>query len=159
MATGALASIRTLRELSLVRIGLVAVRALGERNRLLEISAAVALDASDRGMFSEQRKLGFGMVEFLIQTRRKLLPSTSVVAGLASLGKCSVVRIAMATRALAEGDSCVSRLIIRTRRVALFARNLHVHACQRITGFRVIKLLWAYRFPVGRVVALGAIVA
>lgn len=157
VATGALAAIRTFRELSLMRIGLVAVGAFREHNRLLEITAAVTLNAADRGVFSQQRKLGFRVVEFLVQPRRKLLPSTGVVAGLASLGKCSVVRIAMAIGTLPKRNARVAWLVVGTRRVAFFARNLHMRTGQWIARFRVIKLLWADRFPIGRVVALGAI--
>ena len=127
VAPGALAAVRTLRELSLVGVGLVAVGALRERNRLLEITAAVTLNAADRGVFSQQRKLGFRVIEFLVQPRRKFLPSAGVVTGLASLRKSAVVRIAMAISALAERNAGVARLIVRTRRVAFFAGNLHVH--------------------------------
>lgn len=159
MASGALAAIGPFRELSLVRIGLVAVGALREHNRLLEISAAMTLNAADRSMFSEQRKLGFRVIEFLVQTRRKLLPSTCVVAGLASLRKRAVVRIAMAVRALAERNACVSRFIVRAGRMAFFTRDLHVRTGQWIARLRVIKLLRVDRLPIGRIMALGAVVA
>ena len=142
-----------------MRIGLVAVGALAEHNWLLEVSAAMTLNASDRSMFAQQRKLGFRVVEFLVQPRRKLLPSAGVVAELASLRESAVVWITMAIRALPKRNARVAWLVVGTRRVALFARNLHVHACQRITGFRVIKLLRADRLPIGRIVALGAVAA
>lgn len=80
MASGALAAIRTLGKLSLVGIGLVAIGALREGNRLFEIPAAVALDAAHHGVFSHQWELGFRVIEFLVQTRRKFLPSAGVVA-------------------------------------------------------------------------------
>lgn len=130
MTSGALAAIRTLRELSLVGIGLVAVGALRERNRFFEITATVALDAADHGVFSHQWELGFRVIEFLAQTCSKFLPSAGVVAGLASLRKGAVVRIAMAIRALAERNAGVTRFVVRTGRVALLASDLHMQAGQ-----------------------------
>lgn len=50
-------------ELAFVRIGLMAIRAVLERQRLFEISVDVALSATDRGVLSKQRIFGFGMVE------------------------------------------------------------------------------------------------
>ena len=106
----------------------MAVGAFREGNRLFEIPAAVALNATDRGVFSEQRELGFRVIKLLVQTRRKLLPSAGVVTRLASLRKSAVVRIAMAIRTLPKGNAGVTRLVIRTGRVALFACHLHMHA-------------------------------
>ncbi len=99
------------------------------------------------------------MIEFLIQPRGKLLPPTGVVAGLASLGECPVVRIAMAIRALPERNAAVTWLVVGTRPVALFAGNLHMHPGQCVARFRVIELLRADRLPVSRVVTLRAVVA
>lgn len=155
----ALASIGTLGELSLVGIGLVAVGALRECNRLFEIAAAVALDAPNRSVFPEQWKVGFGMIEFLVETCSKLLPAAGVMARLAGLRKRAVVRIAMAIRTLPKRNSCVTRLVVGTRCVALLACHLHVHAGQWIARFRVIELLRADRLPVSRVMALGAVVS
>ncbi len=53
MTTGAFATIGALRELPLVRIWLVAVGALLEGNRFLEITAAVTLNAADSRVLSE----------------------------------------------------------------------------------------------------------
>lgn len=64
----------------------------------------------------------------------------------------------MAIRALAERNAGVTRFVIGTGRVALLARDLNMQAGQWIARFRVIKLLRADRFPVGRVVTLGAVV-
>lgn len=52
MAGGALSSSGALGELSLVRIGLVAIHTLLEGQRLLEISAGVALRTIYRGVFT-----------------------------------------------------------------------------------------------------------
>ncbi len=127
MASRAFAAIWTHSELSLVWIGLVAVGTFREDNRLFEITAAVALNAPDRGMFSEQRELGLRVIKLVVQARRKLLPSAAVVTGLATLRERAVMRIAMAIRTLPKRNAGVTRLVIRTGRVALFARNLHVH--------------------------------
>jgi hypothetical protein len=58
MATGTLAAIRKLGELPFVRVRLVAISALGEDDRFLEISTAVALNTAHSGMFPEQWELG-----------------------------------------------------------------------------------------------------
>ena len=96
MTSGAFATIRTRRELSLVRIGLVAVGAFPKRNRFFKITTAVALNASDCCVFSEQRELGFGVIEFLIETRSQFLPAAGVVARLATLRERAVMWIAVA---------------------------------------------------------------
>ena len=59
MARGALSRIRPISKLAAVRIGLVAIHALLESQRFLEIPACVALRAIDAGMFPLQRELGF----------------------------------------------------------------------------------------------------
>lgn len=128
MASRAFAPIRRFRELSLVGIGLVAVGTLREGNRLLEITAAMTLNAAHRSVFPEQRELGLRVIEFFVQAGRKLLPSAGVVTGLATLRKSAVVWIAMAIRALAKRNARVTRLVVRTRRVALLACHLDVHA-------------------------------
>ena len=68
MARGALGSARTAGKLSAVRIGLVAVHALLENQRLLEVSAGVALHTIHAGVLAPERKLCFGMVEALVQS-------------------------------------------------------------------------------------------
>ncbi len=159
MASGALASIGTLRELPLVRIGLMAIGTFREGNRLLEVPASVTLNASHCRMFSEKREFGFGVIKFLTQSRRKFLPATGVVAGLAGLSKGAVVRIAVAIGTLPKRNACVAGLVVWARRVALFARDLRMQAGQWITRFGVIELLGADRLPVRGVVALRAVVA
>lgn len=66
VASAAFAAIGTFCELSLVGIGLVTIGAFFKRNWLLEVATAVTLNAADGHVFSQQRKLGFGMVEFLV---------------------------------------------------------------------------------------------
>lgn len=58
MARSALSSVRTLGELTAVRIGLVAIGALLESQWLSKISAGVALGAIDAGMFPFEPELG-----------------------------------------------------------------------------------------------------
>lgn len=53
VTSGAFAPVWTLRELPLVRIVLVTVGAFLERDRLLEISATVALDAADHSVLPQ----------------------------------------------------------------------------------------------------------
>lgn len=81
MAGGALAAVSALGKLPVVRIGLVAIHALLERQGLLEISIGMALSAFDAGMLAFQRKLGFRMIEAFIHClQRQLLPAARVVA-------------------------------------------------------------------------------
>lgn len=63
MTGRALAAIRPGCELTLMRIRLVAVHAFLEGNRLLEVAASVALNATHRRVFAEQREFRFGVVE------------------------------------------------------------------------------------------------
>lgn len=81
VAIRALNSPGSLRELALVRIGRVAIRAFGEGQRLLEISSDVALRTVDGNVLAEQGELGFRVIEILAQDAgRNLLPSRRAVA-------------------------------------------------------------------------------
>lgn len=64
MTGRAFAAIRPFGELPFVRIGLVTIRAFLKRDRLFEISAAVAQNAPHGCMFPEQREWSLGVVEF-----------------------------------------------------------------------------------------------
>jgi len=99
------------------------------------------------------------VVEALVERRRRnSLPSRRRVARLASLLEAAVVNVGVAIRALRKGDSCISRLAVSARRVALLTSDLGVQSAQRVAGFGVIKLLdRGYTFPVGEIVALVAI--
>lgn len=72
MAAFAFSSIGTGCELAVVWIGLVAIGALRERNRRLEISLDVALETADLRMLSQQGILCCGVVELPFQ--RNLFP-------------------------------------------------------------------------------------
>src|ERR1700675_547725 len=77
MAGSALYAARTLGELAVMRIGLVTIHALLECQRLLKVSVGVALGAVYGLVLAFEGKLGFGVVEALIDGReRNLLPST-----------------------------------------------------------------------------------
>jgi hypothetical protein len=98
------------------------------------------------------------MVETLVHCfRGNLLPSGRVVTGLASLGKATVVGIAVTVRAFPERNSRVTQFIVRSRRVALRARNLTVQSGQRILCLQVVELTDGDVLPVGIVMALQAI--
>src|SRR5579859_7711314 len=63
---GTFAGIRPFDELPVVRIGFVAVRALGECQGLFEVAIRVALRAADCGMLAFQGILRPGVIEALI---------------------------------------------------------------------------------------------
>lgn len=107
MARGTLAVVPAGDELSVVRIGCVAGRALVESDRLFEISGRVALNAINLRMFAEQRKLSLGMIE--LGARRDFFPSGRRVAGFAGLNECAVMRIGMTIGTLAVGDAGKAR--------------------------------------------------
>lgn len=92
-----LATVRPLLELPFVRIGFVAIHALGEGQRLLEIAIRVALGAVHADMLPLQRELCFRVIEELVhRLQRNLLPTARVVAGLATLRKARLMRISVA---------------------------------------------------------------
>ena len=147
VAGSALAAVGTLGKLAVVRIGLVAIHALLERQRLLEIAIGVALRAIDAGVLAFERKLRLRVVEALVhRLQRNLLPSARAVARLAALREAAVVRIFVAIGALVERNAHVLRLAVRAVGVALGALHLGMQAGQRIARLRVIELLG----PTGR---------
>lgn len=157
MAPGTLAAAGAPGELPVVGIGLVAIHALLEGQRLLEISASVALRAIDGGVFSLQRIFRFGVIETLVNRRKgNLFPAGGIVAGLAALGEAAVMGIAVAVGALVEGKAGVARFAILPRRVALGARDLGMQSGQGITGLRMVELTDTDALPVFRIVALLA---
>lgn len=160
MAGGALATARTLGELSLVRVRLVTVHAFLKGQGLLEISARVALRTFHTGMLAQQGILGGGVIEALAdRLRRHSLPSAGVVARLAALVETSAMRISVTIGAFAEGDSRVARLIVRTGRMTFLAGDLCVQSSQRIICPRMVKLPNADRFPIVVGMALQTVIA
>ena len=147
------AAILTLYELPVMSI-LVAIRALLEWDLLLEIAVGVALGAIDGGVLALERVLGLGVVEALVDGLQvDPLPSTGVVAGVATLREAAVVRILVAIGALAEWNANVLRLAIGTVGVTLAALHLRMQSGERITGFGVVELAHVHGFPVNEVVA------
>ena len=160
VARRALASIRTLGELTSVRIRLVTIHALLKRKRFLEIPTFVTSLALHRLVLAQQGILRLRMIEtFINGLGRNLLPSRRVVASLASLRKAAMVRITVAIGTLPERDSRIPRLIVRSRCMALCAGHLSVQSGEWILGLCVIELPGSHcdGFPVVVVMALQAI--
>lgn len=97
VAGGALYAARTLGKLAIMRIGLVTIHTLLEDQRLLKVSVGVALGAIYGLVLAFEGKLGFGVVEALIDgCERNLLPSVRRMTRLAALREASVMRVFMA---------------------------------------------------------------
>lgn len=128
MARSALAAIGALGELSLVRV-FVAVHALLEGHRLLEIPARMALRAVNAHVLAQQRKLRAGVIEVLVDAlERDPLPSTGAVTSLAPLREAAAVRVLVAIRTLIEGNADVLRLSVSAVGMALRALHLRVQS-------------------------------
>lgn len=141
-------------ELPFVRIGGMAIRALGKGQRLLEIASGVAVAASNFQMHSQKRIFCFRVVE--LHRRTHFFPAGRRMAGFARSFERALMRIGVAGNAGIELDPGeLHRLFGAGREVALLAGHLGVHSGQRVLGFRMIELLRL--FPVGHVVAALAI--
>jgi len=137
-------------ELSFVRIGNVAIGALGKGQGLLEIASRVAVAATDFQMHSQERVFCFRMVE--LHRRAHFFPTGRRMAGFACSLECPLMRIGVAGDAGIEFDCGeLDRLVGAGCEVAFFTGHLGVHSGQRIFCFRMVKLLGL--FPVGDVVA------
>lgn len=151
VAARTFALVRACGKLAAVRVRLVAIRALGKRNRLFEISTRVAAQAVHLRVLSQQRKFRFRVVELL--ARRDSFPTAGRMAAFARLRKSTAMRVTVAVRTLAEWNSRVARLPTRRRGcVAFRARHLHVDPRERIPGLRVIE--FGGRFPVHVIVTI-----
>ena len=163
MAGGALSALGALRELPIVRIGLVAVHAFLERERPFEVSVGVALGAIDAGVLAFERKLRLGVIETLVDSLEgKFLPPARVVARLAALREAAMMRVLVTVGALVERNTHILRLAVRPIGVALGALDLGMQASQGIAGLRVVKLRLTGladidRLPVHKIVALQAV--
>jgi len=156
MTGGALASVRALGELPVVRIGLVAIHALREDKRLLEVSTGMALGTVDRNVLALERELRLEVIEALVhRLHRDLLPSARVVARLAGLAaKAAAVRIFVAVGALVERNANILRLAIGSIDMTLGALHLGVQSGQQIARLRVVELGDVDTLPVFEVVTL-----
>lgn len=138
----ALPCVITFGELTAVRIGRVAVGALGECQRFLEVALSMTEHAIHGLVLADQWIFGFGVVKALRESGGlHALPTASGVTGLAALLlEAAVMRIAVAIRALAKLQACPSRLVIDPRGMALLARDFFVQSGQRISRLGVIEL-------------------
>jgi hypothetical protein len=143
-------------ELALVWIGLVAIHAIREGKRFLEIAIDVTGRAADRDVFANQGILRLRMIER--KDRQEFFPSRGCVAVLAALLERSFVRIDMAVDARLELHVFVTRRSTgHVRLMTLFAGNLDVQTGQCIAGLGVIEPVC--RFPVREVMTLQTIVS
>jgi len=157
VAAAALRAASPLGELAPVFI-LMAIHALLEGDRLLEVTFAMASQTIHLLMLSDQGVFGLRVVESLVQCRRgDTLPTACVMAGLATLlCETATMRIAVAVRTLAERQADVTRLVVRARSMALLASHLRMQPGERVSCLGVIELLCRL-LPVVVVVALKAI--
>ncbi len=156
----ALSLIRALGKLAFVWIRLVAVDALGENQRLLEVAVRMALGAIHTRVLPLQRELRFRVIKMLVHCmQRNLLPAARVVTGLATLREAAVMRILMAVGTLVEWNANVLRLAVCPIRVALGALHLQVEPSQRVACLGVIELAHVDRLPIHEVVARSTILA
>jgi len=154
----ALCARRPLGELPIVWVGFVAIHTLLKSQRLLEVSAAVTLNAVDHRMLSQQRIFRFRVIETLADGfRRNLLPTASVMAGLAALRETSTVRIRVAIGTQREGNPRVTGFVVGSRRVAFLTGDLRMQTGKRIARFRMIELFNLDRLPVLIVVTLQTV--
>ena len=154
----ALAPIDALGELSTMRIRPVTIHAFLKRQRLLEVSPRVALHTVHRRVPTEKGIFGLGVVKVLAQRcRGNLLPSRSAVARLAGRFESPAMRIRVAIRAAAKGESGVTRLFVFPRKMALLASHFGMQTREGIAGFGVVELADADGLPVVLVVTLQAV--
>lgn len=153
MTRSTLSAVRSLGKLAIVGIGFVAIQARRKDQGLLKISVNVTLGAVDGHVLAFERKLRLRMIEALVHSlQRDFLPAICVVATLASLREAAVMRIFVAIRTQIERDAHISRLAIRSARVAFGALHLRVQARQWIARLRMIELTNTDRIPIQKVV-------
>ena len=144
------------RKLTFVWIRLMAVDAIGEWQRLLEVAMQMALSARNGRVLAQQGVFGFRMVEF--EFRQEFFPACGCVAILATLLERPLVGIDVAVDASRKLHVFVARGTAGPIGfVALFAGHLHVLTGQGIAGLRMIELFGG--FPIREIVALQAVVA
>lgn len=157
MAFRAFALFRSRVKLAFVGVGLVAIRAVLERQRFLEIAFQVALRATYRRVLPKERILCFGMIK--LKFGQEFSPAGRGVTVFAALGfERALMGIDVTIEASAKLHvlvACRSPRLVRL--VAFFASDFDVQARQRIARLRMVKLIRG--FPIRKVVALQAVVA
>lgn len=106
----ALASVGSLRELSAVWIGFMAISALVEWDGLFEVSPPVTLRTLHAHMLPQQWILSFGVIEVPCQVHT--LPSCGCVTALARLLERALVRILVAPGATVENKTEVVQIFL-----------------------------------------------
>src|SRR5258706_318135 len=162
-------------ELAFVRVWIMTIIAIINRELPFEITLQMALRAANHGVLSEERVLGLGMVEF--EARQQFFPSVGGVTFFTTLLEGAFVRIDMAVDAGLELHVPVGAFVridmavdaglelhvpvaCRTaghvRLMALLALDLDVKTRQRIAGLGVIELFC--RLPVHVIMTLQTII-
>jgi len=136
-------------KLPFVRVRLVAIHALIERERLSKVPAGMTIATAHLDVRPQQGKFRPRVVE--LHRHAYVFPTAGVMAGFASCLEFSPVRIGMAVDAAIEFQAGEVYLVVRRRgNVALVAGHFHVQTGQGIFCFRVIEL--RSLLPVGEVV-------
>ena len=151
VAFGAITAPRPMLELSVMRVGLVAIRAFCESHSLFEVRAVMTALAGHCCVLAQQRIPGLEMVEGRGDLHR--FPVGDVVARPAACVECSPVRIAMAGSAVGESDAFVLDVAGRSLGpgVALCAFDFLMRSLQPELRAAVIEM--------GRFLPTGSIVA
>ncbi len=141
-----------IRELALMRVLRMTVRAARERQRRLEVAVVVAGVAGNVRMFAQQRIPGYGMVESRIYLGR-FPAEIRAVTGAARPGEGSLVGVAVTRCAVRELNAFVFHVWLRPRdfQVTLVAGHSLVGAGERKARPVVIEVRRV--LPVGGVVA------
>ena len=120
----------------------MAIRALPERDRLLEVTTRVTLLAAQQRVFAQQGVFRGRVIELARQYgRRHRLPGYGAVARLAGIDKGAAVRVGVAAGAAIEDQPGPARGSASLRRcMALFAEYARVRPGKSVARTRVIEL-------------------
>ena len=105
-------------------------------------------------MFAGQHELGFGVIEFLDESRA--FPGAGVMTTLAGLLELTLMDIFVAGGTAVETQANILRSSIGLRKMAALAFHLDVSARERVTRLGVIEAL-VRSFPILIVMTLGAV--
>ena len=158
VARSAVAAIRARGKLAAMRVLLVAIGAVIERHRLLEIRAFVTGIAGHSCVLPQQRESRLGVIEVAGDPARLPIDIGSV-AGLACAREDSLVRIAVARRAVLECDTselCI-RLCILYSGMTLPTADLLMGADKSVARPAVIE--FGKVLPVRHVMTPGTVIS